>query len=206
LSRRLITCNNYNCDNTILVPFALLESRDYFFCPECLAEHSHRALVAQAEHEKSIQEIIIDAAFFKTASNMAAYIGISFVTMYHWIKKYFDMSFQEFKRTYICKSDKCYLIDIKNSSYSRNDYVLKKIKNRRYCACLNSLEPNHIMTNAPLSLLQSIIRGRPVVERISDGFFSLGVTPVKDFSLTPIYSDINYVDGAFAATPVYSSI
>jgi len=206
VSRKLITCQNYNCDNTILVPFALLENREYFFCPECLSGHSHHALVAQAEHEKSIQDIIIDAAFFKTASNMAAYIGISFVTMYHWIRKYFDMSFQEFKRTYICKSNKCYLIDIKNSSYSRNDYVLKKIKNRRYCACLNSLEPNHIMTNAPVSVLQGIIRGRPSIEKISDNLFSLGVTPVKDFSIIPCYTNINSKNPTFSVTPVYSRI
>jgi len=123
---------------------------------------------------------------------MADYIGVSFVSVYHWILQYFNMSFQEFRRKYICKKSSrgsCYHLDLGRSTYSRNDYVVKKIKAKRYCACLNALEDNLIMTNAPVSVMQSVLRGRPRIEKISDDVFALVPDPLKFVGLMPIYWD-----------------
>jgi len=138
--------------------------------------------------------VILSASKFKTASGMADYIGVSFVTIYHWIKRYFNCTFQEFRRTHICKQrgEKCYLLDITRSSYSRHDYVLKKIRSKRYCACINALENNLIMTNAPIPIVQSILRGKPAIDQISDGTFALVPTPVYfEHAKTPVYFDIH---------------
>ena len=160
---------------------------DSVFCPACRSDHSLKVLKIQVDHEKSIKEVILDARIFKSANGMADYVGVSFVTMYNWIQKYFEMSFQEFRRTYICKSSSCYLLNIERSSYSRNDYILKKIRSRsNYCACINSLEPNHIMTNCSQEVVSSILRGSPAIKKISDGLFSLAPNPIIYLKVKPV--------------------
>lgn len=183
--RKLITCATPYCDNSIL----LREDKDPpIFCPKCKSEHSLKVLKIQRYHEKPIKEIILDSRMFKSANGMADYVGVSFVTMYNWIKKYFGMYFQEFRRAYICKSDRCYLLNISRSSYSRNDYILKKIRSRsNFCACINSLEPDHIMTNCPPDLVASILRGYPVIRQISDRLFSLAPKAAHFKKVKPIH-------------------
>lgn len=184
--RKLITCTTPYCDNSIL----LRDDKDPpMFCPACRSEHSLTALKIQKEHGLPIKQVILDSRIFKSANGMADYVGITFVTMYNWIKKYFGMHFQEFRRTYICKSDACYLLNISRSSYSRNDYVLKKIRSRaNYCACFNALEPDHIMTNCPPDVVSSILRGYPVIRKISDRFFALAPRPAHFRRVKPIQS------------------
>lgn len=192
-----VKCESPYCDIEFLVSQTEFDTHEYFFCKTCRREHSKAALIVQKEHGKSIDQIILDAAIFKTANGMADYIGISFVTLYYWINKYFGMNFQEFKRTYICESKKCYLLNIERSSYSRSDYVLRKIRLRRYCACINALDPGHIMTKAPLDVVADLLKNRPKLEKINDKFFVVGVVPfsfkstVKPFyykgSVVPLY-------------------
>gem|GEM_PF-3427356 len=165
------------------------------FCDRCRSRHSYRVLITQVEHQKDIKAIIIDSVMFKNAGGMADYIGVSFVTLYHWIRKYFGCSFQEFKRQNICKSRECYLLDIRRSSYSRHDYVLKKLRQKRYCACINALEPAHIMTNAPVPVVQAVLRGRPKIEKISDRAFAIVPEPVHGVERPdPVYFDLQDQD------------
>lgn len=188
MTKELVRCNTPECYNKAWANSNWKNKKDYIFCKDCRSVHSYDVLVVQAKHEKPIKEIILESRMFGSASYMADYIGVSFVTMYHWIKKYFGMTFQEFRRAYICKSDKCYLLNIRMSSYSRHDYILKKIRDKRYCACINALEKDHIMTNAPIGLIPSILVGRPEVVKISDDTFAIMPSPVR-FSdkLSPIY-------------------
>lgn len=163
-----------------------------FFCSGCRSDHSLRVLTAQADHELPIKDILLEASTFQSAGGMADYIGVSFVTVYNWISKYYSMTFQEFRRQFICKSssrDKCYVLDIRRSSYSRHDYVLKKIRARRFCACINTLDDSLIMTNAPLHVVQEILRGRPEIKKINDDTFALVPSPVNDNPVTPVYFD-----------------
>ena len=182
--RQLITCATPDCDHSIL----LREDKDPpLVCPDCRSKHSLKVLKIQKDHEKPIREVILDARIFKSANGMADYVGVSFVTMYNWIKKYFGMYFQEFRRTYICKSESCYLLNISRSSYSRKDYILKKIRSRsNYCACFNLMEPEHIMTNCPPDLVRGILRGYPVIKKISDKRFSLAPNPVHFKRVKPV--------------------
>lgn len=182
--KKIVDCSTPNCQNKVWVK---LNNTDYAFCDKCREEHSVCVLKIQAEHEKGIKEVILDSRIFKTANGMSDYVGVSFVTMYNWIEKYFEMTFQEFKRQYICRSTKCYLLNIKRSSYSRNDYILKKIKSRsNYCACVNALEPDHIMTNCPLEVIKSILRGAPKIAKINDHVFALVPNPVNIWPYTPV--------------------
>ena len=200
--REIVTCSTPYCANSIL----LREPADsYVFCPKCKALHSMKILKIQVDHEKGIKDIILDARIFKSANGMADYVGVTFVTMYNWIRKYFNMSFQEFRRNYICKSDSCYLLNISRSSYSRNDYILKKIRSRsNYCACINSLEPNHVMTNCPPEMVAGILRGYPVIKRISDGLFSLAPRSVHYKKVKPInYKIVKSVHRSRRIIPVH---
>ncbi len=189
MARELIICSTPECEGEIWGNFSSGKVvREYVFCSQCRRMHSSHALVVQAKHGKSIVAIIEEAKMFASASRMADYIGVSFVTMYTWIKKYYGMTFQEFKRTYICKSDKCYLLNIKRSSYSRHDYILKKIRDKRYCACLNALEEDHIMTDAPIRVISSILAGKPRILKISDNTFAITPNPVRfTRKLFPVY-------------------
>ena len=186
-------CDSPGCSNPLSDDGFRRGSTGYDFCEECKRLHSYRVLLTQVYHEEPIVDVLLAASKFKTASGMAAYIGVSFVTIYHWIKRYYNCTFQEFRRTYICKNrgKQCYLLDITRSSYSRHDYVLKKIRSKRYCACINALENNLIMTNAPISVVQSILRGRPAISQISDGKFALVPLPIYFSNVkTPVYFEM----------------
>jgi hypothetical protein len=185
-------CDTPYCKETIPVSSLKKSIKGRFFCDSCRAEHSLRVLLAQADHELPITEVLMEASSFQSAGGMSDYLGVSFVTVYNWISKYFKMTFQEFRRQHICKKasrDKCYILDIRRSSYSRHDYVLKKIRSRRYCACINILDDSLIMTNAPLSVIKSILRGSPRIERINDDTFALVPDPIKEFPEKPVYFD-----------------
>jgi len=155
--RSFVECRTPYCSNCFFIVVEDEEDLNYVFCRECRKEHSSYVLNTQVDHEKPIKDIIMDARLFNSANNMADYIGVSFVTVYHWIKKYFGVSFQEFRRDYICRSERCYLVNIKGAPYSRPDYILKKVKDKRYCACINELGKDYMMTNAPIKLVSKIL-------------------------------------------------
>jgi hypothetical protein len=174
VKRKFLKCSTPYCSNEVFCK----EDGEFHFCNKCKREHTIRILITQAEVGTDIKSALIEAAkTFRSASNISDYFGVSFVTVYNWIKMFFNTTFQEFKRNYICKSSKCYLINIENSSYSRTDYVLRKIKNFRACACIFPLEPNSIMTNIHIGLLEKIIRGNPKIEKVSDGVFTISSSP-----------------------------
>lgn len=189
-----VLCDSPGCSNPLPDNGIKRGAKGYAFCAECKERHSYRVLLTQVYHEQPIKDVILAASGFKTAVGMGDYIGVSFVTIYHWIRRYFDCTFQEFRRTYICKKrgESCYLLDIARSSYSRHDYVLKKIRAKRYCACINALDDNLIMTNAPVRIVQSLLRGMPHIDQISDDLFALVPTPVYFRGIkTPIYFDVH---------------
>lgn len=190
-------CESPNCSNLVQKE----DGQGHYFCKACRERCSYHTLLVQVEYNRPIEEVILEAAEIfsqkSSASNMAAYIGVSFVTMYNWLKKYFDMSFQEFRRVYICRSNNCYAINIKRSSYSRHDYVLKKIRSKRFCACVNALDPDTLMTNAPLSLVSDIFRGNPKIEKIKDNQYSIVTQPVtqEEIGKYPVYGRFDPVWG-----------
>jgi len=173
--RQPLKCDSPGCDNEVWL-HAGRPQHEYHFCKRCKQRHSYQALTIQVRHEKNIEDVILEARLFKTACHMADYIGVSFVTMYHWVGKYFGMSFQEFRRKYICKSEDCYLLNITQSSYSRHDYILKKIRDKRYCACVNALG-DCIMTNTPIPIISAILTGCPPIVKVSDDMFALRPSP-----------------------------
>lgn len=185
---RRVACSSPYCENEFPVRNLDFDKREYFFCRKCRKAHSTTVLVAQADHEKPIDKLILEAAIFNTAHGMSAYIGVSFVTLYHWIEKYFGMTFQEFRRTYICESSNCYLLNIERSSYSRSDYVLRKIRSKRYCACINALDPGHIMTKAPLHVVANLLKNRPKLKQLEKKSYVVSAVPFSfDCGVTPFY-------------------
>jgi len=189
-------CATPGCKNvvTLLKP---ITRKEYHFCDVCKrSDTSHKVLVIQAQHGYLIRQILLDAAsLFSSVSGMSDYVGVSSITMYSWLDKYFEMSFHEFKRRYICKSKHCYSLDVSAvaASYSRHDYILKKIRRTQYCACATIHEPGIITTNAPPALVSRVLQGSTRIARVSDASFKLmpeafffPVTPLF-FSVYPVY-------------------
>lgn len=189
--KKSLTCDTPYCSATVWdTPYSRVGT--YHFCHKCRQDHSSKILIAQVEHGQDIKQVILDARMFKSASAMADYIGVSFVTLYHWIEKYFGLNFQEFKRKYICKSTNCISVDITRSSYSRHDYILKKLRGRRYCACINTLDSDQIVTNAPISVVREVLRGAPRIDRLTDSFYKMVPDPIY-WGYYPVYSKIQPV-------------
>lgn len=190
---RLLKCSSPDCNNTFAIsPRYAKRDTMYSFCKECRIRHSHKVLLIQAQHGFSIKEIILDAAsLFQSVSGIADYLAVSFVTVYNWLTKYFKLTFQEFKRRHICKSPNCYVLNVQSSTYSRYDYILNKLKKQWYCACSSVFDKNRIMTNAPISVVQAILRDGSRVEKINDEAFLVVPNPLKllqpaSFGLTPV--------------------
>lgn len=183
-----ITCNSPGCSNTS----NLKSVEDSYFCEDCRSAHSKNVLMLQVEHEKPIRDIILDSRIFKNANGMADYIGVTFVTLYDWIRKYFlneegaGMTFQEFRRDYICKPKRCILLDIRKSTYHRPDYIVRKIRNRGKCACINSMNSSYIMTSATINELRELLAGSPELKKVSDGYYAMSPSPVKFFHAKPV--------------------
>ena len=176
-----LKCSSPDCENNT----GLKQVDEYYFCRECRSKHSSTALLVQVEHEKPIREVILDSRIFKSANGMADYIGVSFVSLYNWIEKYFKndegngMTYQEFRREYICRSKKCILLDIRRSTYHRPDYIIRKIRNRGRCACINSLDNRYIMTNASPYELRDLMASHPTIQKISEGYYAIYPTIAK---------------------------
>ncbi|MCU0680578.1 MAG: hypothetical protein MUF50_04730 [Planctomycetes bacterium] len=173
-------CDTPYCNNQ--VSFC---KKDFVFCSECKSKHSSNVLKLQVEYGKPIVDVLLEACLFDTAGGMADYLGVSFMSIYNWIKQYFGMTFQDFKRAYICKSEKCYLLEVKRSNYTRSEYILKKIRSLGGCACNNSVDSDFIMTNCPVHKLSGILRGCPKIKKISDKLFALSPNPIKIKHLFP---------------------
>jgi len=199
--RILRECDSPYCHSCFFVTNEKTNNRQ-IFCKECRNEHSNHVLMVQFEHGMDIKNIILDAKMFNTASGMADYIGVSFVTIYHWIKKYLSMTFQEFRRNHICKSEKCYLINISDSPYARGDYILKKIRDQRYCACINELGKHYMMTNAPKAIVADILGVDKLI--IKDFIYK------KSNKLFPVYTNVAlfpiYFKVVLFPSPIYFKI
>jgi hypothetical protein len=179
-----VECASFNCENQISYDLGddktPLNSNVFKFCEECRSKHSITVLELQNEHENDIRSIILEASkVYSTCSKISDYLGVSFVTIYNWIRIYFNMSFSEFKREHICKSKGCHLVDISRCSYSRLDYVLKKVQQEGYCSCINALDSGMVMTKAPPSVIEGLLRGFPKIERIHDNVFRVAPNPVR---------------------------
>jgi len=177
-------CSTPYCENIVKYSST---SGDLIFCDQCKAEHSSVALRIQVDHGKTIKEVLFDAKLFKTAQGMADYIGITPVSLYNWIEKYFGISYQEFKRRYICRSNKCYLLDIRRSSYRRSDYILKKLRSIGRCACANMPQSNVIMTNATKEEIKRVFKGSPAVKLNDSGILMLAPLSIHVKTVLPIH-------------------
>jgi hypothetical protein len=175
------TCQTPGCNN--LAKRRLVDP----FCKSCRKEHSLFVLRLQAEHGKSINDIIMDAKIFQNAQGMADYVGVSFVTLYNWIDRYFGMTFQEFRRKFICRSAKCWVLDTGRCSLVRSDYLLSRIRGKGKCACTSALESSLIMTNAPLEFVGGLLKDAPRLVQVSDKCFALATSPIKFKMIEPVY-------------------
>lgn len=123
-------------------------------------------------NEDRMRDILTDAASRGTAMEMGKYLGCSFVSVYSWIKRFFGCSFWEFKRQVVCTSDRCAVVETADI-YSRDDYLMKKIRKAGRCSCCNGMPDGFIMTNASLDVISQVVSSRRgyLVERLDEKAF-----------------------------------
>lgn len=182
---KLVKCSSPNCDVSFFVKH-FKEDTNYF-CKKCRRLHSLPVLEKQAEHDTPIKQLILDSRIMNNASGMADYIGISFVSMYNWIQKYFGMTFQEFRCEYICKTPSCYKVKLENFNVIEQEELLNKLKALGYCVCSNSLEKGTITTKAPPSIIARLLKERKKRKPIQDKTITYGKFPTYLKSVQPTY-------------------
>jgi len=169
LARYRVKCDNPFCTNFFFADKALFRDPNLKFCRECKEGHSYQALSLQVKHKKPIKQVLIDATkLFHSAVNIADYLGISFPTFYRWLGVYFDMDFQSWKRQYICRAQRCCVLDISSMPIVYRYHVTETIKKNRACACFVAMgDQSLLVTSARPEKLRDIFRNAP--EMVSDG-------------------------------------
>lgn len=120
------------------------------FCPTCRQNFGgrYKALQLQSERGKPITDIIIDAgrtAFDscyggtrETGRNVIERfrlnLGVRRITLHDWLQFFFGLTWLDWKRTYICRTRSCSIVDTSACSVSKY-YVVDKFRKNGVCSC-----------------------------------------------------------------------
>lgn len=134
---RVLKCKSKYCSNQITVQIGNRRKTAYY-CSDCKTEHEIKVLELQYYHKSLIRDLILYTAKlfnFRSVSHIADYLETHSLYIKFWIKKYFGMTFDEFRQVYHCKTNNCIKLDSIN--VKNKYYLVNKIKNKDICACLN---------------------------------------------------------------------
>ena len=112
-------------------------NRKLLYCDDCKNNHDKQVLELQHLHNKDIKEILLAEATlfnFKSLSILSDALESDINSVRLWIKKYFNVNWDEFRRIYKCKDIQCIRYDMANI---KNKYYLRKqISSEYICSCL----------------------------------------------------------------------
>ena len=112
-------------------------NRKLLYCDDCKNNHDKQVLELQHLHNKDIKEILLEEATlfnFKSLSILSDALESDINSVRLWIKKYFNVNWDEFRRIYKCKDIQCIRYDMANI---KNKYYLRKqISSEYICSCL----------------------------------------------------------------------
>ena len=136
MSYRIQKCRTPWCSSQLSIKVGNV-NRKLLYCTTCKDEHEKQVLELQYLHNKGIKEILLEEAKlfnFKSLSILSDALESDINSTRLWIKKYFNVCWDEFKRIYKCKDVQCTkydMINIKNKYYLR-----KQISSEYICSCL----------------------------------------------------------------------
>jgi len=168
-ARYRVKCDGFGCNNYFFADRNYYKDPNYKFCKECKSLHSYQVLVLQSQHQSDIRDLIVEAStIFQSAKGMADYLDISPPTLYSWLRLYFDMDFQSWRRHYICRAQKCMVLDICSMPVNYKYGISERIMNNRSCACFVNMGGRELLiTSAKPQKIREIFRNAPEV--VSDG-------------------------------------
>jgi hypothetical protein len=164
-----VKCNNPFCSNYFFADKLAYKDVNFKFCKVCKTQHSYQALVLQTQSGLPIKDLILESSRkFDTAIGMSDYLSISIPTLYAWLRAYWNMDFQSWKRTYICKANKCMLLDFQAMPITYKYHISETIRKHNCCACFIPIgDTTLLITSAKPSKLRDMFRNMPEV--VSDG-------------------------------------
>jgi hypothetical protein len=130
-------CENYGCESIFDAWPSKYAGREYIFCSSCRKDAKYKALVAQVNYQEPIKKILITLLRqHKNPSIMADLLGISRLTLYNWIRDFFEVeSFKEFKRKYLCKGKACIPLSKNDLDPVARQLVTTRFRNHNICTC-----------------------------------------------------------------------
>ena len=136
MSYRIQKCRTPWCTNQLSIKVGNV-NRKLLYCDDCKSQHEKQVLELQHLHAKPIKEILLEEATlfnFKSISILSDALESDINSTRLWIKKYFSVSWDEFRRIYKCKDAKCIRYDMTNI---KNKYYLRQqISSEYICSCL----------------------------------------------------------------------
>ena len=136
MSYRIQKCRTPWCTNQLSIKVGNV-NRKLLYCDDCKSKHEKQVLELQHLHTKPIEEILLAEATlfnFKSLSILSDALESDISSTRLWIKKYFNVCWDDFKRIYKCKDAECTRYDMANI---KNKYYLRKqISSEYICSCL----------------------------------------------------------------------
>ncbi len=136
MSYRIQKCRTPWCTIQLSIKVGNI-NRKLLYCDTCKEAHDKQVLELQHLHNKGIKEILLDEATlfnFKSLSILSDALESDINSTRLWIRKYFSVNWDEFRRIYKCKDMQCEkysMANIKNKYYLR-----KQISSEYVCSCL----------------------------------------------------------------------
>lgn len=136
MSYRIQKCRTPWCTNQLSIKVGNV-NRKLLYCDDCKDKHEKQVLELQHLHEKPIKDILLEEATlfnFKSLSILSDALESDINSTRLWIKKYFNICWDEFKRIHKCRDAQCIRYDMTNI---KNKYYLRKqISSEYICSCL----------------------------------------------------------------------
>ena len=136
MSYRIQKCRTPWCTTQLSIKVGNV-NRKLLYCDDCKNIHEKQVLELQHLHASPIKEILLEQASlfnFKSLSILSDALESDINSTRLWIKKYFNVGWDEFKRIYKCKDAQCTRYDMVNI---KNKYYLRKQIGTEYiCSCL----------------------------------------------------------------------
>lgn len=136
MSYRIQKCRTPWCTSTLSIKVGNT-NRKLLYCTKCKDTHEKQVLELQYTHNKGIKEILLDESKlfnFKSLSILSDALESDINSVRSWIKRYFTVDWDEFRRIYKCKDVQCTKHNMANI---KNKYYLRKQISKEYiCSCL----------------------------------------------------------------------
>lgn len=125
----------------------------------CRRTNSEKVLITQADFDSPIRAVLIEfVRIYPKADALAGALGVSQVTLYAWVRHFFGLKFDDFRRTHLCRTKQCLILSTQDMKPTEKYYAIGKIRQRGICSCPVGRESSRslILANCSVSRLQEV--------------------------------------------------